>query len=102
MFSSLPPASTASLKLVICFSGKRKSGKDYLCKKLASKLEDQGLRTEIRGVSFPLKEEYVRLHQEKLDIEKLKSDSDYKEKYRKDMADFGERIRNQDSGYFCR
>lgn len=98
---SLPTTST-SLYLVICFSGKRKSGKDYVCNKFRDMLQANGIKAEIRGVSYPLKEEYARLHVDDLDVERLKSDGEYKEKYREDMVEFGDKIRNEDSGYWCR
>ncbi|KAI1723944.1 phosphomevalonate kinase domain-containing protein [Ditylenchus destructor] len=95
--------------LYICISGKRKSGKDYFAKKLASILESGRLfpSTEtfqtyvsVCGVSYPLKEEFAEYH--KLDAEKLKSDGEYKETVRKQMVIFGEKKRTQDPGYFCR
>jgi phosphomevalonate kinase len=73
--------------LVICMSGKRKSGKDYVAIKLAEALLTGGggnMRVAICGISHPLKEEYAKLHG--LDVEKLKSDSEYKELHRAEMV----------------
>jgi phosphomevalonate kinase len=86
--------------VVFCFSGKRKSGKDYICSRLQNQLESRGFRTVIRGISYPLKEEYAQLY--KLDAEKLKFDYEYKELVRKSMVEFGEQVRAKDSSYFCR
>jgi phosphomevalonate kinase len=86
--------------VVICFSGKRKSGKDFICSRLQKQLELRGFRTVIRGISYPLKEEYAELH--KLDAERLKFDYEYKELVRKSMVEFGEQIRAKEPSYFCR
>ncbi|KAI1719740.1 phosphomevalonate kinase domain-containing protein [Ditylenchus destructor] len=93
----------------IIVGGKRKSGKDYFANKLASMLESallfpsaESFQTYVSvcGVSYPLKEEFAKLH--KLDAEKLKSDGEYKETVREQMVIYGEQIRAQDPGYFCR
>ncbi|KHN88629.1 Phosphomevalonate kinase [Toxocara canis] len=85
---------------VVCFSGKRKSGKDFVCALLAKRLESDGLQVAVRGVSYPLKEEYARLHQ--LDAQLLKTDAPYKEIHRQKMVEWGESIRRKDPSYFCR
>uniref|UniRef100_A0A0M3I3F7 Phosphomevalonate kinase n=1 Tax=Ascaris lumbricoides TaxID=6252 RepID=A0A0M3I3F7_ASCLU len=85
---------------VVCFSGKRKSGKDFICALLAKRLTSEGLEVAIRGVSYPLKEEYAMLNN--LDAELLKSDATYKEIYRQKMVEWGENIRRKDPTYFCR
>uniref|UniRef100_A0A914RWJ1 Phosphomevalonate kinase n=1 Tax=Parascaris equorum TaxID=6256 RepID=A0A914RWJ1_PAREQ len=85
---------------VVCFSGKRKSGKDFICALLAERLTSEGLEVAIRGVSYPLKEEYAMLNN--LDAELLKSDATYKEIYRQKMVEWGENIRRKDPAYFCR
>ncbi|CAD5224157.1 unnamed protein product [Bursaphelenchus okinawaensis] len=87
-------------KVLLGFSGKRKSGKDYISDKVVEKAESLGLRIVRRGVSYPLKEEYGKLHG--LDGEKLKFDFEYKEKVRKDMVVWGEEVRNKDPSYFCK
>ncbi|KAF1597549.1 UNVERIFIED_CONTAM: Phosphomevalonate kinase, partial [Eudyptes robustus] len=87
-------------KILVGFSGKRKSGKDYVSDELIKKGENLGLRIVRRGVSYPLKEEYGVEHN--LDGERLKFDFEYKEKVRKEMVVWGEQIRSKDPAYFCR
>lgn len=86
--------------LVICFSGKRKCGKDYICARLKNIFEDEGLKVIIQGISYPLKQEFASLHN--LDFEKLKTDGPYKEIYRKEMNAWGESVRSKKPYYFCR
>jgi len=84
-------------KLVLLFSGKRKSGKDFVTDLLKEKL---GETSVILRLSGPLKECYAKDHG--LDFEKMLSASDYKEKYRLDMINWSTKIRNEDFTYFCR
>ncbi|VIP00361.1 Uncharacterized protein BM_BM17214 [Brugia malayi] len=86
--------------VVICLSGKRKCGKDFVGSLLANRLERIGYKVIICGISYPLKEEYAQLNG--IDAERLKYDAQYKEIYRQDMISWGEGIRSHDSGYFCR
>lgn len=86
--------------IIFCFSGKRKTGKDFICSRLQERLDSKDVRSVIRGISYPLKEEYARIH--KLDAERLKFDYNYKELARKSMVEFGEEIRRRDPHYFCR
>uniref|UniRef100_A0A2K6W7T0 Phosphomevalonate kinase n=1 Tax=Onchocerca volvulus TaxID=6282 RepID=A0A2K6W7T0_ONCVO len=86
--------------VVICLSGKRKCGKDFVGNLLANRLKEIGDKVIIYGISYPLKEEYAQLNG--IDAERLKYDMQYKELYRQDMIAWGEKIRNDDSGYFCR
>jgi len=84
--------SSTNFALIICISGKRKSGKDYVAHNLAKTLlKSEGgegvagrCRVFLCGISHPLKEEYAKLH--KLDHERLKSDDRYKEEYRQEMV----------------
>lgn len=97
--------------LIIGLSGKRKSGKDFVAARLADHIRDR-LTTRLErfgydkvyvsvvGVSYSLKEEYAELHA--LDASRLKFDCTYKEAVRKEMVEYGEAIRRQDPGYFCR
>lgn len=89
-----------SLPILLCFSGKRRSGKDFICNRLKSLMDSRGISAAIRGISYPLKEEYAELH--KLDAEKLKFDSEYKESVRKSMVEYGNKVRSEDDSYFCR
>ncbi|VDN89806.1 unnamed protein product [Brugia pahangi] len=86
--------------VVICLSGKRKCGKDFVGSLLANRLERIGYKVIVCGISYPLKEEYAQLNG--IDAERLKYDAQYKEIYRQDMISWGEGIRSNDSGYFCR
>jgi len=83
-------------RIVFVFSGKRKSGKDYITDILKEKLDD----SVILRLSGPLKQCYAENNG--LDFEKLLSSGDYKEKYRLDMLRWSEEIRNKDYTFFCR
>ncbi|EFO16693.2 phosphomevalonate kinase [Loa loa] len=86
--------------IIICLSGKRKCGKDFVANLLANRLEENGYKVIIYGISYPLKEEYAQLNG--VNAERLKNDMEYKEIYRQDMITWSEQIRNNDCGYFCR
>ncbi|XP_063296163.1 phosphomevalonate kinase [Pelobates fuscus] len=84
--------------LVLVFSGKRKSGKDYVTELIRERLGPD--TCAVLRLSGPLKEQYA---QEKgLDFQRLLDASEYKEKYRADMIAWGEERRNADPGFFCR
>ncbi|KAJ8877227.1 hypothetical protein PR048_021681 [Dryococelus australis] len=85
-------------KTVLLISGKRKSGKDFISENFLNKLGAD--KTVIIRISAPIKIHWSKLHN--LDFDKLLSTDEYKEKYRKDMILWGEQIRHQDYGYFCR
>ena len=51
-------------------------------------------------LSEPLKEEFAQLHG--LDAVELMSDGEAKEKVRREMIAFGEKLRAQNAGIFCR
>ncbi|XP_041464008.1 phosphomevalonate kinase-like [Lytechinus variegatus] len=84
-------------KVVLVFSGKRKSGKDYTSALLAERLGDI---CTILTLSAPLKHQYAEIHG--LDFNQLLSASSYKERYRHDMVVWGEKKRNEDPAIFCR
>ncbi|VDN54468.1 unnamed protein product [Dracunculus medinensis] len=87
--------------VVLCFSGKRKSGKDFLCQELARQFREiDHCSVVVRGISFPLKDEFAKIHQ--LDKDALKTDDTYKEIYRYEMVKWGEEIRRKDPTYFCK
>jgi phosphomevalonate kinase len=96
------------VKLVILFSGKRKSGKDYATDRLLEALVQRQVATgsvgrstsEIGRLSAPLKRAFADEHG--LDYQELLSDGPYKEKYRAAMVTWGEAKRNADPGYFAR
>ncbi|XP_030638506.1 phosphomevalonate kinase [Chanos chanos] len=85
-------------KLILLFSGKRKSGKDYVTDLIQRRLGSK--RCCILRLSGPLKEQYAR--ERGLNYEELLGAGAYKEQYRADMIQWGERKRAQDPGFFCR
>nr|ADD38013.1 Phosphomevalonate kinase [Lepeophtheirus salmonis] len=87
-------------KIIYLFMGKRKSGKDYITDLLESALKEKGENVRVVRLSSPIKKIYAERHD--LDYEKLLSASDYKEKYRADMIEWSEELRNLDYGFFCR
>ncbi|XP_019872485.1 phosphomevalonate kinase [Aethina tumida] len=84
-------------KLILLMSGKRKSGKDYLCEKLKKSFEDECIIVRISG---PLKSQYAKVHN--LNFEDLMGDGLYKEKYRIDMINWSDEVREKEPGYFCK
>lgn len=84
-------------KLILLFSGKRKSGKDYITDLILKRLGSEVCC--ILRLSGPLKHQYAQEHG--LDFEELLGTGQYKEKYRADMIQWGEMQRRQDPGFFC-
>ncbi|XP_061649952.1 phosphomevalonate kinase isoform X2 [Phyllopteryx taeniolatus] len=85
-------------KLVLIFSGKRKSGKDYVTDIVLDRLGEDVCA--VVRLSAPLKQAYAQEHC--LDLEQLLGCGVYKEVYRADMIRWGEARRRQDPGFFCR
>ncbi|CAH1782893.1 unnamed protein product [Owenia fusiformis] len=85
-------------KAVIVFSGKRKSGKDFISDKLQDLIGKDNCG--IMRLSGPLKSQYAKEHN--LDIARLLDASEYKETYRADMIKWGETQRQKDPFYFCK
>ncbi|KAJ8598184.1 hypothetical protein CTAYLR_007381 [Chrysophaeum taylorii] len=85
------------VRVVIVFSGKRKSGKDFCSDALLARFA-HGL-AEIGRLSGPLKHAYASEHG--LDYGELLAATDYKERYRRDMISWGEERRTADPGYFA-
>eukprot|EP00038_Savillea_parva_P003395 m.125270 g.125270 ORF g.125270 m.125270 type:complete len:277 (+) comp11162_c0_seq7:236-1066(+) len=83
--------------VVLVFSGKRKSGKDFITALLHEKI---GQEANIFRLSGPLKAQYAKDHN--LDLEELLGASAYKEQYRQKMIVWGEEKRRADPGYFAR
>ncbi|XP_055602396.1 phosphomevalonate kinase [Uranotaenia lowii] len=85
-------------RVVLLFSGKRKSGKDYLTERLLERLSTQ--RAQIIRISEPIKRSWA----EKLglDLGQLLSDGPYKEKYRREMIEWSDEKRSQNPGFFCK
>lgn len=84
-------------KLILLFSGKRKSGKDYITDLILKRLGPEVCC--ILRLSGPLKHQYAQEHG--LDFKELLGTGQYKEKYRADMIQWGEMQRRQDPGFFC-
>ncbi|XP_069694887.1 phosphomevalonate kinase isoform X1 [Periplaneta americana] len=82
---------------VLLFSGKRKSGKDYLTDKIHERLGVQNVA--MIKISAPIKTHWAEKHH--LNFEELMSAGEYKEKHRQDMIKWSEEIRNNNYGYFC-
>lgn len=87
-----------SPRLVLLFSGKRKSGKDFVTDALQNRLGADV--SAILRLSGPLKEQYAQEHN--LDFQRLLDATTYKETYRQDMIRWGEEKRQADPGFFCR
>ncbi|XP_041844521.1 phosphomevalonate kinase [Melanotaenia boesemani] len=85
-------------ELILVFSGKRKSGKDYVTDLILDRLGSAVCA--ILRLSGPLKQQYAKEHG--LDLEQLLGPGPYKERYRADMISWGEARRNHDPGFFCR
>ncbi|XP_011500801.1 PREDICTED: probable phosphomevalonate kinase isoform X2 [Ceratosolen solmsi marchali] len=86
------------VKKILIFSGKRKSGKDFITDELYKRLG--GDKSVIIKLSGPIKTHWAK--SKNLNTTKLFSDGEYKEQYRLEMAKWGEKIRNENYGYFCR
>ncbi|XP_077012428.1 phosphomevalonate kinase [Tamandua tetradactyla] len=85
-------------RLVLLFSGKRKSGKDFVTEALLSRLGADVCA--VLRLSAPLKEQFAQEHG--LDFQRLLDASTYKETFRKHMIRWGEEKRQADPGFFCR
>ncbi|XP_031832314.1 phosphomevalonate kinase [Nomia melanderi] len=85
-------------RIILLFSGKRKSGKDFITNILQERIGfDSSVIIKLSG---PIKSHWAKSLN--LDIDELLGDGEYKENYRLEMAKWGESVRNQDYGYFCR
>ncbi|XP_046645152.1 phosphomevalonate kinase-like [Daphnia pulicaria] len=87
---------TINPRRILCLSGKRKSGKDYIAELLHAGIPN----SIIIRISAPIKKYWSE--SKGLDMDKLMSDGAYKEEYRTEMIVWGEEKRAQDSGFFCR
>jgi phosphomevalonate kinase len=59
--------------------------------------EDKSVIIKLSG---PIKTHWAKSRN--LNVEELLSNGEYKERHRFEMAKWGEKIRNEDYGYFCR
>ncbi|XP_019965266.2 phosphomevalonate kinase isoform X2 [Paralichthys olivaceus] len=85
-------------KLVLVFSGKRKSGKDYVTDLIKGRLGSDVCC--VLRLSGPLKQQYAQEHG--LDLDQLLGPGLYKEQFRANMICWGETRRRRDPGFFCR
>lgn len=85
-------------QLILVFSGKRKSGKDYVTDLILNRLGADVCC--VLRLSGPLKQQYAQEHG--LDLDQLLGPGLYKEQYRADMIRWGEARRLKDPGFFCR
>ncbi|KAL4224667.1 hypothetical protein ACF0H5_015364 [Mactra antiquata] len=82
---------------ILVFSGKRKSGKDFVADVLVKRF---GVEIcQILRLSGPLKKQYAEEHG--LDYKELLNASTYKENYRAKMIKWGEEKRNSEPYFFC-
>lgn len=88
----------AEPRLVLVFSGKRKSGKDHITALLQARLGPHVCC--ILRLSGPLKQQFAQDHG--LDLDLLLGTGPYKEQYRSQMIQWGEDQRRTDPGFFCR
>ncbi|XP_047029138.1 probable phosphomevalonate kinase [Helicoverpa zea] len=84
-------------QIILLFSGKRKSGKDFLTTHLQKLLVD---KCEVLKISQPIKSHWAK--EKNLNLNELLGDGEYKEQYRLDMINWSDKMRLQDYGYFCR
>ncbi|KAJ0175185.1 hypothetical protein K1T71_009326 [Dendrolimus kikuchii] len=84
-------------KVILLFSGKRKSGKDFLTNNLQARLAD---KCEVIKISEPIKRHWAK--EKKLNLDELLSDTEYKEQYRLEMIEWSDEMRKKDYGHFCR
>ncbi|XP_029927849.1 phosphomevalonate kinase [Myripristis murdjan] len=85
-------------KLVLLFSGKRKSGKDHVTELIQRRLGPEVCC--VLRLSAPLKQQFAQEHG--LDLQQLLGSGPYKEKFRAQMILWGETRRHDDPGFFCR
>ncbi|EEB15119.1 Phosphomevalonate kinase, putative [Pediculus humanus corporis] len=83
---------------VLLFSGKRKSGKDYVTNKLLEICGEE--KVVIIKISAPIKDYFAK--SSNLNFDELLGSGEYKEKYRKDMIIWSDKMREKDAGVFCK
>ncbi|PSN42693.1 Phosphomevalonate kinase [Blattella germanica] len=82
---------------VLLFSGKRKSGKDYITDKIMERISTEN--AVMIKISAPIKSYWADKHG--LCLNELMGTGEYKEKHRQDMVTWSEEVRRKDYGYFC-
>lgn len=83
-------------QIILLFSGKRKSGKDFITTHLQKSL---GNKCDVLKISHPIKSHFAK--EKNLNLNDLLGDGEYKEQYRLDMINWSDEMRAQDYGYFC-
>ncbi|XP_033637277.1 phosphomevalonate kinase-like [Asterias rubens] len=83
--------------VLLVFSGKRKSGKDFVTDILQERFGSA--LCEILRLSGPLKEQYAK--ENNLEYSRLLDATEYKEEHRAKMIAWGEEQRRRDPSYFC-
>ena len=87
----LTPVGDAECSMLLLVSGKRKSGKDYVCARLLKHLSDtyggeERVHVNTVTIAAPVKEMFARLHEhDSVDYTRLLDSSHYKELYRIEM-----------------
>lgn len=89
---------TTKPKCILLFSGKRKTGKDYLTEELLKSFKTFTEVVVIK-ISAPIKSHFASTYN--LNLSDLMSDGEYKEKYRTDMIIWSDQERLKDPGVFC-
>jgi phosphomevalonate kinase len=89
----------ATVKLIVLFAGKRKSGKDYVTDRLRTRLPAD-VSAAFVHISAPIKRKYAEMHS--LDFDELMSTSSYKEAHRAAMVVWSDEQRRLDDGCFIR
>lgn len=89
---------TSKVKQIIVLSGKRKSGKDFVADQLVKNFGTE--KCLLIRTSKPIKSHFAKLYG--LDLEKMMTASNYKEKIRKKMVAWGEEQRKIDPYVFCK
>lgn len=87
-----------TVKCILLFSGKRKSGKDHVTNIVHERIGR--VESTIIKISGPIKTHWAKTLN--LNVDELFGDGEYKEKYRLAMTKWGEDMRKADYGYFCR
>ncbi|KAJ9594734.1 hypothetical protein L9F63_013944 [Diploptera punctata] len=87
----------SSPSCILLFSGKRKSGKDYITDIILERIKREN--AVMLKISAPIKSYWAETHD--LQFDDLMGAGEYKEKYRQDMIKWSEGVRRQNYGYFC-
>lgn len=82
---------------ILLFSGKRKSGKDYVTDKLLEQCDKD--KYVIVKISAPIKAHFSKTYD--LNLNDLMSSGEYKENYRTEMIKWSDEMRKKDPGTFC-